>query len=1183
MTFYSAHTLAEDLGLLNTLESKYQLSDPTNNKTGTDKIVTHIANVKANNQQTGRDIEYELLKRHSENKIVYKPKVAGVCRTGFVVNDRAYCEKDRPPKAPRERLDFSRHGVVVADMPTKLKDSYDDAYLLTKDVSVPTSSGTGTLNVPISQDKVKLIRDADGNLVTEVNPTPTYYTHEISNSDLVSSEVNHGDTHFDANEAYGDEDDLITKGRSAIASEKVAPTSLGLAYRTILKSHEDNPPTTIHQRDPLLDAGFNEVLLAEKGEGEWGDTCDEEETTTESTAHFPKWEVQHCTEPKRDNPQSCQVDLELNLPVEFTVVKGDLPAERRISYVDDKTLRIEISSSDNTVIDARSYNDDYESVSPFGFRQCRVYWSKYVLTIKDDIKVVGLKRTGGAVDDTVKEFVNGQLSDYMREGTYNHINFWNNANEGTLPFPIEYYDNWPADAKMLYESGQMTSGFPSCERGGGTIPNKDLTSFLTATDNTNEIVIEFLVGIGGSGEVNLTYDIEFEESIAPELIYHQSPEGCGDLIGWYPPNEIPAGVCKPQCEIYTSTGGIGPIGSGCTATCEVQSQIKKGMCKANLWQSAVVGTQGYDASILAYVPPMFRGDNSTVTWKGNAQGFMCDPLGGDPLAVDINTNGTIEDDEYFTYEQIRTQPNQCEEFQTSSLCTSREVICEEGWMDDESGICYMKRKTYDCDVGETITTTNTQLSNTCAGLLPCTNGECELKEEETTDQFVNAMVQLNIAQHMESDYSCADGDDPSTCRIFTGKGGFCTWEQSGLGNDCCEVPGGTSVLEYAMMANDAMNHVQNANITLPDSVTSSVKYVKAGYEKFTGTIGEHYESASKTLSDGSTATYNYLKETPVGEAASSAYDYVTTSITDVASSISGNVTKDVAIDAGTGSLKEVGINGATGEAATDGIMAEMQQEMLNKVANALPEGLRDALFDAVGDEAASTAATEAAKEAATDAGTDYVVDEGIANIAGAVMGAYMAYTYIKLALSLYSSCHEVDLATAVQIKQSQCISIAGSYHPDWDVLHDIKRQDYCCYNSMLARIIMEQASPLLGHNLELYSAEVEDDSTLRSCPGLTAAQLAGLDWSQIDLTEWIDTMIGSGIMPSDTSENALTKDGSLNMGSRDTATQRNVERMEAAGENGWADRAIEADKYLNADNIDCSYLPRPVVCDYNEP
>jgi hypothetical protein len=1124
--------------LLEKLDRKHNITDPYNNR-GDEKVYDKLRDADGNQPIVNRELEYELVKRNIEKKLIYK-SLDGTCDTpnGYVLNARNYCEKDAPIETPLAALDFSSYGDLAGELPAKLLQHSTEIKSITDEIGVPTQS-SGKFDISISTDKVKLERDVDGNLISVINATTTYQDNSLSRSGLVSSEADHSDSLFEANNSYGDNDDLILKGRASISHEKTSPTSAGLAYQTILDSQITNPVPDIHPRDPILDAGFAEVLKAENGEGQWAAQCNTEDVTTTTSVHYPIWENHFCTEPKRDNDQSCQVEREAIMPISFERIRGTNPSITNMTFVDEYTLRISLTSENNTITDARGYNDDYPSQNPFGKHDCAVYWSEYKVIIKDGFTIASATRTSGLVDDIAREFVNGQITGRMRERPYFNNAEWAAVGDD-LPFPLWYYNGFPMDAKLSFDYGQRTNNFQECEHENGSGVGANLTSyFQNPPDNT--ITLQLLHGIGGSGEINLTYDIRFDQRISPRIDYTQVPEGCAENIGW--------SIDASQT---------------CGATCDPQTELEKGFCKADVWQVATSGSLGFDQSILNLIPPMFIGDTGNVTWKMNAQGYMCDPLGGNPLPVDLNGDGVIDPGEEATYEDIRMQPNKCAAFENDPLCSEQSSECEEGWNDEENNTCYMFRKEFSCDIGPVIETETTITSESCSSALPCIMGECEIGVEENNSDFIEAMVQLNLAQHMEGDYTCTNPADPSTCTIFNGEGSFCTWEQTGMGNDCCEAPGGTSVLEYAMMANDMMNHTQNMDLQMPDAISGGAEYAEAGYEMLSESVTEYWDEATQSFI-----------ESPVGEAAAGAYDYVVTSITDIGSTFAGNASEELLVQGAEGAAEAgvVSLNDAVTDEGATAMLDEMKQEMANKIANALPDELRDQLFTAVGDETAEGA-------------TDYVVDEALTeaagNIYGAVMGAYMAYTYIKLALSLYSGCHEIDMTTAVKVSQRQCISIDNPYHPEWDFLNDIQRQDYCCYSSILARIIMEQASPLIGHDLTALSGTIEDDTDLRLCQGLTADELSGLDWSQIDLQEWIDIMMASGIAPSETSEESLTGDGrKINENGRDTGVNRNLERVESSGEGTWATRAIEARQALKPENIDCSYLPRPVVCQYN--
>jgi conjugal transfer mating pair stabilization protein TraN len=58
-----------------------------------------------------------------------------------------------------------------------------------------------------------------------------------------------------------------------------------------------------------------------------------------------------------------------------------------------------------------------------------------------------------------------------------------------------------------------------------------------------------------------------------------------------------------------------------------------------------------------------------------------------------------------------------------------------------------------------------------------------------------------------------------------------------------------------------------------------------------------------------------------------------------------------------------------------------------------------------------------------------------------------------------------------------------------------KKEGYCCFNSRLARIIQEQGRAQLGKSWG--SAKSPE------CSGFTLAEFESLDFSQIDLTEFI--------------------------------------------------------------------------------
>ncbi len=101
----------------------------------------------------------------------------------------------------------------------------------------------------------------------------------------------------------------------------------------------------------------------------------------------------------------------------------------------------------------------------------------------------------------------------------------------------------------------------------------------------------------------------------------------------------------------------------------------------------------------------------------------------------------------------------------------------------------------------------------------------------------------------------------------------------------------------------------------------------------------------------------------------------------------------------------------------------------------------------------------------------------------------------------------------------------------------------------MARIINEQAYPQLGRSW--------GDPEYPNCSGLSLQELERLDWSRIDLSEWLAILSQAGQFPSpgDLDIEALTGSGSeLNTGDRGNAAERSAARVDGldAGEIGQA-------------------------------
>jgi conjugal transfer mating pair stabilization protein TraN len=67
------------------------------------------------------------------------------------------------------------------------------------------------------------------------------------------------------------------------------------------------------------------------------------------------------------------------------------------------------------------------------------------------------------------------------------------------------------------------------------------------------------------------------------------------------------------------------------------------------------------------------------------------------------------------------------------------------------------------------------------------------------------------------------------------------------------------------------------------------------------------------------------------------------------------------------------------------------------------------------------------------------------------------------------------------------------------------KQNYCCFNSKLSRIINEQGRPQLGRS---WGTAKDPD-----CRGFTADEFSKMDWAKIDMGEFVTDIMSSVAVP----------------------------------------------------------------------
>lgn len=569
-------------------------------------------------------------------------------------------------------------------------------------------------------------------------------------------------------------------------------------------------------------------------------------------------------------------------------------------------------------------------------------------------------------------------------------------------------------------------------------------------------------------------------------------------------------------------------------------------CRFDRFNDLDVGTKRLPQSILQYASTLYDGDTNNITWKTNLEGYFCDPLGKEKLCQYDASGNILKDadgnDACYNYDDIKTMPDACSKYSTNSSCSMSKQTCAEGWFDEGTNQCYMYEQKWTCDEGTTRTVTITNESNTCIGMIPCSGGTCNTGANEENKDFGKVVAYTSMVQNMQGDAMCSDPNDSNSCIVFSGEKQWCGRSVgfvNGLAKtDCCEAPeGAAGKLEAIILAGTML---RNTN------------WSKISAKLTTWTGGESGTWASMTNSVGQWTS-------GVSSSVGQMWQRVTEPLTSVYESVTGNVSKLIG-----STTVEGGGSAAATELTKDGLqtggLAAIKQQLMNKAYDMLPDQIRDFVF--------KNAAETGGQAVFSSAVTNFML---ALNVIGWI---YTAYQITKMLLEMLLACDQKEMEASIHKNQGACFVIdterCVKYLNVGFTKKCIKKAtDMCCYNSLLSRVIMQQAYPQLGIN------PVES-----GCVGLTISQVKQLDWDKIDMTEYIESAVVAGEVPDEYA--TFTESTVANMGpyKNDNAqlpSERALESM--GGEYNMTKARDENSQALKPENVDCSYLPRPAICE----
>lgn len=447
----------------------------------------------------------------------------------------------------------------------------------------------------------------------------------------------------------------------------------------------------------------------------------------------------------------------------------------------------------------------------------------------------------------------------------------------------------------------------------------------------------------------------------------------------------------------------------------------------------------------------------------------------------------------YTTTEENTSDQQCQQYESDPGCAFITTRCIEGAQGD-SGECYLYENVFDC--GETVSTQRPIYSHRteCVGAIRCMSEECVTPDHKKSVGITKAAAVLSAANMIAGDAVC---DDQGHCEVFKSEMKRCKKVWHGTA-DCCIDPGPVSMTMYL-------------------ELMFSVMKIQDGVDFMSVVPGEF--GTWLRLAQGGTSLYSAVEK-----------GYMS-----LMDSITGATTSSVAEVTGE----------AVAETAAETFMNEILQALMKKAAEAIYEmfgaDVANLIFQASGGGAAVTTGGTVA--------TELSLSSAVTSAISVIGWIYLIYCIVTILVQIIWECEDDEFTLAVDRALKKCVYLGqycsryfggGSNEVDKNQGCWVRKQTSCCFNTPFARIVMEQVGPQLG-----YSFGTAEHP---SCFGLPVQQMDDVDWSRVDLSEWIAILTLSGKMPDPNdvllNMESLTGVGSdYDTGNRQNSAERATERV----------------------------------------
>ncbi|PHM72218.1 conjugal transfer mating pair stabilization protein TraN [Xenorhabdus sp. KJ12.1] len=441
--------------------------------------------------------------------------------------------------------------------------------------------------------------------------------------------------------------------------------------------------------------------------------------------------------------------------------------------------------------------------------------------------------------------------------------------------------------------------------------------------------------------------------------------------------------------------------------------------------------------------------------------------------------------------------NTCQQYENAS-CNFIRSTCLDGASGNTSG-CWQASEVWDCGKSVVVPSTSSHEEYQCPGGVQCINGTCLAPSSEPSGDFATAAAMLQAATFAQNELACDQSGntniDSSTCQVFKGEPLQCKTAMGGW-VDCCNQPVDVSWIQYLQLS--------YYTLKVADAVS-----VKAGI----------FEQGKGLFDMGS-------------ELASSALDAITKPAMSALDSISGNAGSVVAEK-----ISDFGIS-----TVIDNAISTLTKQAAQWTLDTFGAGVTNMIFEAgagaTGGAGASIAEGSAAVGADGALASSVQLSSTLVSAISVVGYAYMAYQIANILVNIIWACTQDEFKLAVK-KETKLATFIDSWCQTKALGQCIeKRSSYCAFNSQISRIIHEQGRRQLGIGWG-------NDSKNPDCRGFTLEEFGKIDFSKIDLSEWIGSLYEANLLPTADSINLDKITGSGSILNVDGTRQNTLDRFQS--------------------------------------